>query len=494
VAVLGNRGTGVLDMLIQGLRQDGQNIAQPNMSPVPPTPLQRTMNQPQTTLGSYGKMTTSQPQVGSPIYEANMTPLMRDMTQGRVMYPNETVQMPEPMPVPQVIEREQARRGMATPDTMGMEKLAADASEIKGAIDENPQLESDPSFMDQVKGYFGSRENMLRLAMAFNTMRLEPDQGLARALGDELKDVRSTQLARSERNRTAAYFDSIDPKISAAIRNGLSAKDAIALFREQQKGVVVGKMIVNPTTGAVIYDGSQEGSELPATYRALQLRAEAAGLVPGTEAYSQFMINGGQRAGLSVKTNPDGTFEITEGGATGSGRAMTEGQAKALTFSQRMEASQRILGTVEQEGTSIFNSIVSNVPFAGNLLTSPEYKLYDQAKRDFVNAVLRFESGAAIAASEFANADVQYFPQPGDTEAVIRQKRNNRDLAIAVMKRSAGPDQEAYAKKIRVDIFGPRAENWPEVGTIEDHPYKQGVKVRYIGGDPELPENFEEVK
>jgi hypothetical protein len=469
-------------------------MEQPNMSQVAPTPLQQAMNRPVSRLTSTGDVSTIMPDGGG--VAQTSVPLMQDLARGRVLNPNNTMQdMGQPMAVPQAIGQEQlraaAQQPQATSDPMGMGKLAQDADRLVKAGAAESQ---DPTIRQRIQEVFGGRENMLRLAMAFNTMRLEPDQGLARALGDELKDVRSTQLARSERNRTAAYFDSVDPKISAAIRNGLSAKDAIALFREQQKGVVVGKMIVNPTTGTVIYDGSQEGSELPATYRALQLRAEAAGLVPGTEAYSQFMINGGQRAGLSVKTNPDGTFEITEGGATGSGRAMTEGQAKALTFSQRMEASQRILGTVEQEGTSIFNSIVSNVPFAGNLLTSPEYKLYDQAKRDFVNAVLRFESGAAIAASEFANADVQYFPQPGDTEAVIRQKRNNRDLAIAVMKRSAGPDQEAYAKKIRVDIFGPRAENWPEVGTIEDHPYKQGVKVRYIGGDPELPENFEEVK
>lgn len=207
MAVLGDRGTGVLDMLIQGLRQDGQNIAQPNMSPVPPTPLQRTMNQPQTTLGSYGTMTTSRPQAGSAIYEANMTPLMRDMTQGRVMYPNETVQMPEPMPVQQVVEREQARRGMATPDTMGMEKLAADAAKIKGAIDQNPQLESDPSFMDQVKGYFGSRENMLRLAMAFNTMRLEPDQALTAALSKQLEGIQKTKVNQMSQQEIVQYLN-----------------------------------------------------------------------------------------------------------------------------------------------------------------------------------------------------------------------------------------------------------------------------------------------
>jgi hypothetical protein len=60
------------------------------------------------------------------------------------------------------------------------------------------------------------------------------------------------------------------------------------------------------------------------------------------------------------------------------------------------------------------------------LFKSDEYKQIEQAQRDFVNAVLRQESGAAIAESEFENAIKQYFPQPGDTAEVVRQKQINR--------------------------------------------------------------------
>ena len=54
----------------------------------------------------------------------------------------------------------------------------------------------------------------------------------------------------------------------------------------------------------------------------------------------------------------------------------------------------------------------------------------EQAQRDFINAILRRESGAAIAESEFSNARKQYFPQAGDSKAVIEQKARNRQLAI----------------------------------------------------------------
>jgi hypothetical protein len=63
---------------------------------------------------------------------------------------------------------------------------------------------------------------------------------------------------------------------------------------------------------------------------------------------------------------------------------------------------------------------------------------YDQAKRDFINAILRRESGAVISEEEFANAEQQYFPQPGDGPEVIAQKRANRENAIRGIEVSAG--------------------------------------------------------
>jgi hypothetical protein len=53
----------------------------------------------------------------------------------------------------------------------------------------------------------------------------------------------------------------------------------------------------------------------------------------------------------------------------------------------------------------------------------------EQARRDFINAVLRRESGAVISPSEFANAEKQYFPVVGNPPELIAQKRRNRELA-----------------------------------------------------------------
>ena len=122
-------------------------------------------------------------------------------------------------------------------------------------------------------------------------------------------------------------------------------------------------------------------------------------------------------------------------------RNLTQGQEKATGFFGRAAQSQIILNDLENQGTLMRNYLAGAVPF-GNFLRTPEGQRYDQAKRDFINAILRQESGAVIGESEFANAEKQYFPQPGDSPEVIAQKRQNREAAIAGLKVASGPGAE----------------------------------------------------
>jgi hypothetical protein len=78
-----------------------------------------------------------------------------------------------------------------------------------------------------------------------------------------------------------------------------------------------------------------------------------------------------------------------------------------------------------------------------NALKSAERQQFEQAQRDFVNATLRRESGAAISDTEFANAKQQYFPQPGDSTEVVAQKTANRQLTINSLQLSGGTAQQS---------------------------------------------------
>lgn len=121
-------------------------------------------------------------------------------------------------------------------------------------------------------------------------------------------------------------------------------------------------------------------------------------------------------------------------------RNLTEGQAKANMFGSRMVEADRILSGLEgkysplavnsrmaAERTPLVGGVLGAV---GNVAMSKEGQQAEQAQRDFINAVLRRESGAVIADSEFDNARKQYFPQPGDSKEVLAQKARNRKTAI----------------------------------------------------------------
>lgn len=141
----------------------------------------------------------------------------------------------------------------------------------------------------------------------------------------------------------------------------------------------------------------------------------------------------------------------------------TTEQANAALYSQRMENADKVIGDLEGQYSRVGLSAkqaVGGLPIIGqtaNAALSNEGQQIDQAQRDFINATLRRESGAAISPGEFDNARQQYFPQPGDKPEVVRQKAQNRRTAIDGIRAAAGnaatklhPQQSAPTSDIDV--------------------------------------------
>ncbi|RQS88076.1 hypothetical protein [Burkholderia seminalis] len=124
-------------------------------------------------------------------------------------------------------------------------------------------------------------------------------------------------------------------------------------------------------------------------------------------------------------------------------------QSNAVAFGARALDAQNTLRQLEAGGTTSTNMVnraLGGLPVIGgamagasNFLNSDKQQSYEQARRNFVSAILRKESGAAISDSEFANEEKKYFPQSWDTPATIEQKARARDLAIEALKAQAGP-------------------------------------------------------
>jgi len=119
---------------------------------------------------------------------------------------------------------------------------------------------------------------------------------------------------------------------------------------------------------------------------------------------------------------------------------MNESQAKSAGFADRLVLNEPILGKakIAEALSNPVERFKAGIPLVGNYLVSDEYQSGEQAQRDFINAVLRRESGAVISPEEFANARVQYFPQSGDSEATLAQKAKNRETQLLGIERGAG--------------------------------------------------------
>ena len=134
--------------------------------------------------------------------------------------------------------------------------------------------------------------------------------------------------------------------------------------------------------------------------------------------------------------------------SAGDAKALNEGQANSVAFGMRMKEANSILEDLAKQGV-VKGAVIEGTPFIGGALgqalpsalggTSAEQQQVNQAKSNFITAVLRKESGASISPSEFANEDKKYFPQINDSDAVIKQKAKARQLAIKAIEIQAGP-------------------------------------------------------
>jgi hypothetical protein len=227
--------------------------------------------------------------------------------------------------------------------------------------------------------------------------------------GTRQAENQKTQQAEAQRNKTLEYLQQNNPELAALMEAGMSGSEALGLAYKAQQPPKAEK----PTSLIQEYNLAKEQ-----------------GFQGDLIAYQQAR----KGKGFTV-TTADGTTVQMGGG--NEPPAMKEAQAKANIYASRMENSNQILEQLETEGTSLYNKIMSNVPL-GNYGLDPEYRQYDQAKRDFINATLRQESGAVISPQEFANGEQQYFPQPGDDPQTIAQKKENRRIAMEAIRQASG--------------------------------------------------------
>jgi hypothetical protein len=145
----------------------------------------------------------------------------------------------------------------------------------------------------------------------------------------------------------------------------------------------------------------------------------------------------------------------------------TADQFKVAGFGKRIEQAESVFDDLEKNGYNRAGFWSGAKAMLPNMAQDSNTQKQSQEERNFINAVLRRESGAAISPTEFTSAEKQYFPRAGDSDGVVAQKRANRLQVLASLKAEAGP-------------------TWDKIPSIEAVPTGSGsgglVNKAYAGG------------
>jgi hypothetical protein len=144
---------------------------------------------------------------------------------------------------------------------------------------------------------------------------------------------------------------------------------------------------------------------------------------------------------------PSGTslqIDPTTGAVTfqqGSGvKPLTEGQSKDTVYATRAAGSLPILDEFGGALTSAGQRAMDMDPTGlvrGQ--QSPEFQKARQAGDEFLQAILRKDTGAAITTDEMQSYGRTYLPAPGDGPEVLEQKKTARKRALEAMKAGMPP-------------------------------------------------------
>lgn len=257
-------------------------------------------------------------------------------------------------------------------------------------------------------------------------------------------------MAEFQKNPTADFVSSMADQ---GFRAALDAKDQLVKFETRNRGGTTDTLSMDPVSGKVRVVASMQNTQSPDAILSAETARRGQNM---TDARARETNNLTREANANVYDPERGILvnratglarpaATMDGQPVGSKhKPMTDAQAKANLFGTRMKESDRILTDLEGKYSPMaVNAKMSaaEAPLVGgvagpvaNVMLSNEGQKAEQAQRDFINAVLRRESGAVISAPEFENAKKQYFPQPGDTKDVLAQKRRNRAIAISGME------------------------------------------------------------
>lgn len=196
-------------------------------------------------------------------------------------------------------------------------------------------------------------------------------------------------------------------------------------------------------------------------------------------AKNYHMPDGTNYITLDGVTNAQTGEPLPPGGVIGSvnadsaGGLGTQGERTDFSFLSRMElANQDMDASLETMGGKIPDSVSYwlSSPKEGmaaqiisNMMVDDDTKAFMASAQQFLSAILRKDSGAAVPVSEYPMYYTQFIPMPGDGPETMRRKARARLVAMQALERGLGA--EGDATEILLAVRNAMGEDW---GVDED--------------------------
>jgi hypothetical protein len=272
---------------------------------------------------------------------------------------------------------------------------------------------------------------------------------IERQASSELADLSIIQQAKNDNYTTAREI--ADRKVAAEVEQDQNELEALKFFYSDNKDTLSKKedqqfqLLIDERTRLLTEKTAEKKAINDRALNALQNGAPSSvvqqALSKETEAEALTILGpyiDSLDRQLKIANIENVRSQISERNSTsGSGKKLTQAQQVALSYANRVSDSNAVIGEIGDKfagAGSYFGRV------ALNAMKSEDRQKFEQAQRNFINAVLRRESGAAIAPSEFDSARQQYFPQPGDTKGVLEQKALNRQRTLENLLAEGGQD------------------------------------------------------
>lgn len=365
--------------------------------------------------------------------------------------------------------------------------LRAYADRRRLDADAKAKAESDAGYARTVAGAIDSGDTDAIRPLAVARGDVDTVQSLAKSRGEtvrervrnatlqaaldaeDITDLESYQAWRARYPSLPAIgatpeYSAWDPRIAEATRRRTAAA-AAAMGLDLPKPVERPKLeradlgdrhvLYDPTTGQPVQEfragaaprAPGEGRAGGAWRTLTPAELEAAGYPSGS------VVQENEATGQQVVRNRPGVSKFTEG------------ERLAAGFSARMGAALQNLETLEASGNVDWGYVWSPdfAAAAGGVFASEESKRARREVRDFINAQLRRESGAAIGDDEFSSARKQYFPVPGDGPRERAAKAAAARLVQQSMAFSGGAATQALMEELgRAEELGLAPGDWTD--------------------------------